>query len=146
MTFRIIGDRIEYERRSVATFLNGLVPTFRDRVESVLETAAPDMISEQDHADALREQEKEFEDEIFRLETQLADAKAEAEKWLGELNSLDDAENPAARISEIVEEKAILAGEVQYWKKLFQQSQETIRQLQFEAKQQKSAARRKNGR
>ena len=142
MTFRIIDNTIEYEYRPVAVFLPHLGATLRDRAAGEIEAAKPNVISEDDHAAALRTQEKEFDDEVLRLEQERDDAKALADKWLGELNSLDDAGGAPARVVELVERNDALFESVRHWKQSFERSQETIRQLQYEAKHRKSSKNR----
>lgn len=142
--FRIIDDTIEYDYRPVAVFLPNLGATFRDRAAEDIEAAKPNMISEQDHADALRGQEEGFEADIARLEIERDRAREEADRWLRELNSLDeDTEDGApGRIVDLVKEKEVLAQTLDQTRRRLGEALETIRQLQYEAKHQKSSKNR----
>jgi ABC-type amino acid transport substrate-binding protein len=60
--FKIEDDKILWEGRVVATFVDGLSATLRDNVESALECYEKDSVSRKDYEAALRDVENDYSD------------------------------------------------------------------------------------
>lgn len=82
MTFRIVGDTIEYEGVTVAEILPGAWPTLRDDLEQALDGYNPssqETIAELEYQlgeakrdnETLRDEKEALEDEIDKLENAL---------------------------------------------------------------------------
>jgi predicted nuclease with TOPRIM domain len=108
--FRIIGDEIEYECRPFARIVAPDFSIFRfDAIEEIEECDPAK--AEAENAEWRREFEAEQAKEIEALQSRIETLETENEKWLAELNSLDDAGGVAQRIAD-------LQAEVESWRKI----------------------------
>ena len=78
MAFRIIGDTLEYEYRTIARFTVPSFDTWRNRAANLLEDMDPDVI-EKEESKAIKDIEDEHRDEIAELQDKIEDLKDKIE-------------------------------------------------------------------
>ena len=129
--FRIVGDEIEYERTPFARILMPAFSTLRQYAEDAIWLADPDKV-ERENNEWRREVEAEHAKEIEERDAKIEALQTEVDKWLGELNTIDDYGGVSARIEALMEETA-------KWREIA----ETNRQAYLELTKPKPRKRRK---
>ena len=121
MTFRIIGDEIEFQQRTIGRFTVPSFDTWRNRATDLLEDMDPDRI-EREQDEALKEIEDAYKDEITERNNKISDLKDRINTLESLIEEADDKDGLLGKF------KAALA-DAQEWRETAQRLQKTLHKL-----------------